>query len=43
MDGSILDCNLDNDDAAVIATVFEMGGFPDLRCLDLSSRFSFHF
>lgn len=31
-------CQLENDDIAVLATVFEMGGFANLRVLDLSSR-----
>ena len=30
-------CQLENDDIAVLATVFEMGGFANLRVLDLSS------
>ena len=30
-------CQLENDDIAVLATVFEMCGFSNLRVLDLSS------
>ena len=33
-----IDCELDNDDVGVLVTAFEMGGFPNLRSLDLSSK-----
>lgn len=30
-------CQLENDDIAMLAAVFEMGGFANLRVLDVSS------